>query len=61
MRMVENGMVVKRQKLDSNRNVKIMCERESIKANSERERGRERYRRRSNKNVRMLGSRKSEI
>ena len=31
-------MVVKRQKLDSNRNVKIMCERESIKANSERER-----------------------
>ena len=38
MRMVENGMVVKRQKLDCNRNVKILCERESIKAKSERER-----------------------
>ena len=38
MRMVENGMVVKRQKLDSNRNVKILCERESKKASTQRER-----------------------
>ena len=31
-------MVVKRQKLDSNRNVKILCERESKKASTQRER-----------------------